>query len=314
LFHNNALLAAMGAALVVGGSVILSQRFSVSKFWPEIIESEATITNLLGAMTSFLWKETASAEHAENSLRLVSMAPPPKFAREFEVKFGLRVMSNYGLSDFGMATSYTADDSREKIGSIGRPRAGMEVKIVDDDDFEVPPGVAGEIVLRCNDPWRAALGYYKLPEATLAAHRNQWFHTGDRGMFDADGYLWFIDRKKDCIRRRGENISAFEVEQIISTHPEIAGAAVFPVATQSNDEEVAAVVVRRPGSRCNEAELVDHCQRNMAYFMIPRYIVFRDELPVTVNQKVEKFKLRQDLEADLSKAWDRERAGIVLAR
>jgi carnitine-CoA ligase len=153
-----------------------------------------------------------------------------------------------------------------------------------------------------------------MPEATLSAHRNQWFHTGDRGVFDAEGYLWFIDRKKDCIRRRGENISAFEVEQIVATHPEVAGAAVFPVATQTNDEEVAAVVVRRPDSQCSEAELVDHCQRNMAYFMIPRYIVFRDELPVTVNQKVEKFKLRQELEADLSKAWDRERAGIVLAR
>jgi crotonobetaine/carnitine-CoA ligase len=314
LFHNNALLAAMGAALVVGGAVILSQRFSVSKFWPEIIESKATITNLLGAMTSFLWKETASVEYAPNSLRLVSMAPPPKFAREFEERFGLRVMSNYGLSDFGMATSYTADDPREKIGSIGRPRAGMEVKIVDDNDFEVPAGVAGEIVLRCNDPWRAALGYYKMPEATLAANKNQWFHTGDRGIFDKDGYLWFIDRKKDCIRRRGENISAFEVEQIIANHPEVAGAAVFPVATQANDEEVAAIIVRRPHSRCSEVELVEHCQRNMAYFMIPRYIAFRDELPVTVNQKVEKFKLRQDLEADLSKAWDRERAGIVLAR
>jgi len=172
----------------------------------------------------------------------------------------------------------------------------------------------GEIVLQSDDPWRATTGYYKMPEATLAANRNQWFHTGDRGVCDADGYLWFVDRKKDCIRRRGENISAFEVEQIIATHPDVANAAVFPVATQANDEEVGAVVVRRPGTIVSERDLIEHCQRNMAYFMVPRYIQFRDVLPTTVSQKVEKFKLRSELEGDLSQAWDREAAGLVLSR
>jgi crotonobetaine/carnitine-CoA ligase len=314
LFHNNALLAATASALVVGGSVALSQRFSVSKFWSEIRASGATITNLLGAMTSFLWAMPPSADDRDNKLRLVSMAPPPKFAREFEHRFGLSVMSNYGLSDFGMATSFTGTDPREKIGSIGRPRRGMQVRIVDDNDFETPPGTPGEIVLRCDDPWRAASGYYKMPEATLTANRNQWFHTGDRGIMDADGYLWFVDRKKDCIRRRGENISAFEVEQILSNHPSVATAAVFPVATRSNDEEVAAVVVRRPGASIGPRELIEHCQRNMSYFMVPRFIEFREELPTTVNQKIEKFRLRQDLESDLGRAWDREAEGVALVR
>jgi crotonobetaine/carnitine-CoA ligase len=213
-----------------------------------------------------------------------------------------------------MVTSFTAHEPPEKLGSIGKPRRGFRVKIVDDDDFEVPAGEVGEMVLQSDDPWRATTGYYKMPEATLAANRNQWFHTGDRGRCDADGYLWFVDRKKDCIRRRGENISAFEVEQIIATHPEVANAAVFPVAAEGNDEEVGAIVVRRPESRLSEIELVAHCQRNMAYFMVPRYIQFRDALPTTVNQKVEKFRLRQALEADLSQAWDREAAGVVLAR
>ncbi len=314
LFHNNALLAATGAALVCGASVVLSRRFSVSKFWGEIRDSHATITNFLGAMSSFLWSSPPAAGDADNDLRLVSMAPTPKYAREFEQRFGLKAMNNYGLSDFGMVTSFTAQEPPEKLGSIGKPRRGFLVKIVDEDDFEVPDGEVGEMVLQSDDPWRATTGYYKMPEATLAANRNQWFHTGDRGMRDAEGYLWFVDRKKDCIRRRGENISAFEVEQIIATHPEVGNAAVFPVATRTNDEEVGAVVVRRPGSTVSEVELVAHCQRNMAYFMVPRYIQFRDALPTTVNQKVEKFRLRSEFERDLSQAWDREAAGLVLAR
>ena len=170
------------------------------------------------------------------------------------------------------------------------------------------------MVLRFDEPWRGTMGYYKMPEATLASRRNLWFHTGDRGMRDADGYLYFVDRKKDRIRRRGENISAFEVEQIIATHPGVADAAVFPVATATNDEEVAAVIVTKPGASLDELQLVAHCQRNMAYFMVPRYIQFRDALPTTMSQKVEKFKLRRELEAGLSQAWDREAAGVVLAR
>jgi crotonobetaine/carnitine-CoA ligase len=314
LFHNNALLAATATALLCGASVVLSRRFSVSKFWGEIREGHCTITNFLGAMSSFLWSNPPSPADADNELRLVSMAPTPKYAREFEQRFGLKAMNNYGLSDFAMVTSFTEHEPPEKLGSIGKPRAGFRVRIVDDDDFEVPTGEVGEIVLQSDDPWRAATGYYKMPEATLAAHRNQWFHTGDRGRRDADGYFWFVDRKKDCIRRRGENISAFEVEQIIATHPGVANAAVFPVATQTNDEEVGAVVVRRPGATLTEKDLVEHCQRNMAYFMVPRYIQFRGELPTTVNQKVEKFRLRQELEGALSQAWDREAAGVVLAR
>jgi len=314
MFHNNALLAATGAALVCGASVVMSRRFSVSRFWDEIRDARATITNFLGAMSSFLWSSPPSQQDAQNDLRLVSMAPTPKYAREFEQRFGLRAMNNYGLSDFAMVTSFTQFDPRDKLGSIGRPRRGFKVKIVDDDDHEVPAGEIGEIVLQSDDPWRAATAYYRMPDATLAAHRNQWFHTGDRGFRDPDGFLWFVDRKKDCIRRRGENISAFEVEQVISTHTEVANAAVFPVATPANDEEVGAVIVRRPGSAVNEKELIDHCQRNMAYFMVPRYIQFRDTLPTTSSQKVEKFKLRNEFERDLSQVWDREKAGVTLSR
>jgi crotonobetaine/carnitine-CoA ligase len=153
-----------------------------------------------------------------------------------------------------------------------------------------------------------------MPEATLAAHRNQWFHTGDRARCDADGYFWFVDRKKDCIRRRGENISAYEVEQVMARFDAVANVAVFPVKTPDGDEEVGASVVLREGHTLSEAELVEHCARNMSYFMVPRYVQLLAELPVTVNQKVEKFRLKEAMEASLGSVWDRERSGIVLER
>ena len=314
LFHNNALLASMASALVCGGSVVLSKRFSVTRFWDEIRDNQCTVTNLLGAMTSFLWSEPPTDADRDNHLRLVSMAPVPRYAEEFEQRFGLSIMSNYGLSDFGMATSFTAHDPKAKLGSIGRVRRGMQMRVVDDHDFEVPRGQLGELVLRSDDPWRCAGGYYKMPEATLAAHRNQWFHTGDRGYCDEDGYFWFVDRKKDCIRRRGENISAFEVEQILMRHPAVAQAAVFPVSTDTNDEEVGVVIIRHENQTLTPEDVIDYCARNMAYFMVPRYIEFRTELPTTANQKLEKFKLKQDFERDLTRVWDRETAGIRVRR
>ena len=314
LFHNNALLSATASALVVGGSVALSERFSASRFIDEIRASGSTITNFLGAMSSFLWTQPPKPSDTDNKLRLVSMSPMPVFVAEFEKRFGLKAMSNYGLSDFGTVTAFVPGAPASKLGSIGKARRGFELKIVDDDDFECPTDVVGELVIRSNDPWRAATGYYKMPEATAAAHRNQWFHTGDRARCDADGYFWFVDRKKDCIRRRGENISAFEVEKTIMAHPAVANAAVFPVRTAENDEEVGASVVLREGMQLDAPGVVAHCAANMSYFMVPRYIEFLPELPSTTNQKIEKFKLKQAMEAGLDKVWDREKSGIVLKR
>jgi crotonobetaine/carnitine-CoA ligase len=314
LFHNNALLAASGAAMVCGGSVVMSERFSASRFWDEIRASKATITNFLGAMSTFLWTRPPEPADADNDLRLVSMSPMPGFAPAFEQRFGLKAMSNYGLSDFGTVSAFVPGAPPDKLGSIGKARRGFEFRIVDDDDFECAPGEVGELVIRSHEPWRAATGYYRMPEATLAAHRNQWFHTGDRARCDADGYYWFVDRKKDCIRRRGENISAFEVEQVIMNHPAIANVAVFPVKTADGDEEVGASIVLRPGAAFDETALVAHCARNMSYFMVPRYVEVLAELPATTNQKIEKFRLRQRMEGALDAVWDREKAGIVLQR
>jgi crotonobetaine/carnitine-CoA ligase len=314
LFHNNALLAATGSALLAGASVALAQRFSASRFWDDVCQSGATITNFLGSISSFMWNQPVSSNDRDNPLRLVSMAPTPKFARAFEQRFGISVMNNYGLSDFGMATAYTKDSPREKLGSIGKARRGIQIRIVDEQDFEVADGLTGEIVLRTEEPWRATTGYYKMPEATASATRNLWFHTGDLGYRDADGYFYFVDRKKDSIRRRGENISSFEVEQIIITHVAVAEAAVFPIKVEPNDEEVGAAIVLKAGHSVSERELIEHCQKNMAYFMVPRFIQFRPELPMTQNSKVEKYRLQNDAQSSLASFWDREQAGIKLTR
>jgi crotonobetaine/carnitine-CoA ligase len=197
---------------------------------------------------------------------------------------------------------------------MGKARRGFELKVVDADDFDCPPDEIGELVIRSHEAWRAATGYYKMPEATLVAHRNQWFHTGDRVRCDKDGYFWFVDRQKDCIRRRGENISAFEVERAIMGHPAVANVAVYPVKTADGDEEVGASLVLRPGQSLTPEALIAHCNLHMSYFMVPRYLEFLPELPTTTNQKVEKFRLKQAMDADPGKAWDREKSGIVLKR
>jgi len=318
LFHVNALLTATATALVAGAAVVLAERFSASRFFADIRACGATTTNLLGAMTHFLWAQPPQPDDADNQLRLVSVSPLPAFTAEFEARFGLRAVSNYGLSDFATVTSLGAAAPRSKAGSIGVPRSYYDVRVVDDHDHEVPRGTVGELVLRSREPWRAATGYYKMPEATAAAQRNLWFHTGDRAHQDTDGYFWFVDRKKDCIRRRGENVSAFEVEQVLGTHPAVGAVAVFPVATAEGDEEVGAALVARAGCTLDLPELIAHCAHNLSYFMVPRYLQVVPTLPVTMNQKVEKFRLKASFEADLQagtgRIWDREQAGIRLHR
>jgi crotonobetaine/carnitine-CoA ligase len=188
------------------------------------------------------------------------------------------------------------------------------VRIVDDADFEVPRGQVGEIVVRGKEPWIMCQGYYKMPEATLAAWRNLWFHTGDRGYMDQENYLYFVDRKKDAIRRRGENISSFEVEQIILKHPSVLDVAAFPITSEHSEDEVMVSIVLREGGTLSEMQLIEFCNRNMPYFMVPRYVEIVNALPKTMTEKVEKYKLRASAETRLSAIWDREKAGIVIKR
>lgn len=314
MFHTNALQGATYNALMVGASIALQKRFSASRFWQDIRASGATLTNLLGSMINILWSQPADTQDADNKLRMCMSAPIPDFGLDFEKRFGLRFIQSYSLTDFGPSHAYSLVDPLSKLGSCGRARVGIEARIVDEDDFELSRGQRGELVLRHAMPWTHSQGYYKMPEATTSAWRNGWFHTGDVGVIDEDGYFWFLDRTKDAIRRRGENISAYEVEKAILSHPGVRDVAVFAVKSEMSEDEVAAAIVAKTGRVLDQAELVRYCQTQMAYYMVPRYLAVMDDLPRNTSQKVEKFKLRQWANEDLSRLWDREQAGIVVKR
>jgi len=309
LFHVNALLGATYMALTAGASVALQRRFSASGFWRDVRASDATVSSMLGSMANILWNQPPSPDDAQNSLRLSQVTPIPEFARAFEARFGMRFASSYGLTDYGASHAFKTDDPDAKLGSCGRTRRGYEARIVDDDGFDVPAGETGELVLRCNNPWEVSPGYYKMPEATLESLRGGWFHTGDRGTIDADGYFWFVDRLKDSIRRRGENISSYEIEQVVLRHPAVADAAAFPVASPLGEDDVALAVILKPGPSLPAHELVAWCADAMARHMVPRYVQFLADLPRNASQKVEKRRLREDAERDLARLWDGERDG-----
>lgn len=314
-FHANGLLSNTYGPLVSGARVALARRFSASNYWNEVRSSGATALSLLGSIGNVLWSLPPSPSDTDHAVRQAVIVPVPANARAFEKRFGLRFISVYGLTDYCPgATVFTLDDPPAKLGSGGRPRRDMQVAIFDENDMPVPPGEIGEIVLRSKTSWGTASGYYKMPEATLTSRRNMWFHTGDRGYFDEDGYLFFADRKKDSIRRRGENISAFEVEQAVCSHPGVAEAAAFPMTSPLSEDEVAVAIIAMPGTTVSEAEVIEHCQLNVSYFMVPRYIRFVRDLPRSGTHKVEKYKLKQEAEADRSLYWDREEAGMVVRR
>jgi crotonobetaine/carnitine-CoA ligase len=195
---------------------------------------------------------------------------------------------------------------------MGRVFEGFAARVVDDDDNVVPDGTPGELTLRAEAPFAFGTGYFQAPDKTVEAWRNLWFHSGDRVIRDPDGYFRFVDRLKDAIRRRGENISSFEVEQVLLSHPDIATAAVFPVRSELAEDEVMAAIVGRPGCTLDPVALTRFCETRMAYFAVPRYIDVVDALPQTENGKVQKYKLRE--RGVSPETWDREAAGIVVAR
>jgi crotonobetaine/carnitine-CoA ligase len=240
---------------------------------------------------------------------------PAAFYDEFKQRFGIRaIQSLYALTDVGVVSITMSADPESKRLSAGKPNHRFDVQIVGEEDEPLPVGTTGEIVVRNREPWIMPRGYYNDWERTVTAWQNLWFHTGDRGYFDEDGYLYFVDRKKDAIRRRGENISSYEVEQIILKHPSVRDAAAYPLASEHSEDEVAVSVIVREGYELSEKQLIEHCRDNMPYFMVPRYLEFTETLPCTMTGKVEKYKLQQSASNRIDEIWDREKAGIKISR
>ena len=198
------------------------------------------------------------------------------------------------------------------LGTCGKVRAGIEARVVDENDCEVASGEIGELMVRADRPWSMNSGYFGNPEATARAWRNGWFHTGDAFRRDADGNFFFVDRMKDAIRRRGENISSFEVEAEVGSHPSVQECAVVAVPSELGEDEVLVALVAQPGVEIDPKQLIEYLIPRMAHFMVPRYVRIVLELPKTPTQKVQKHLIRgEGVTAD---TWDRERAGIVIRR
>jgi carnitine-CoA ligase len=297
-------------ALIYAGSTVVIDAFSVSRFWDIVRRYEITTVGLLGSMAQFLLKQPQSADDRDHPLRSVIIAPFDENAIAFGKRFNVPTYTEFNMTE--LCVPLWAGPNPAVPGTCGRPQRGVEVRLVDEHDIEVPIGRAGELLVRADLPWTLSHGYLNDAEATAAAWRNGWFHTGDLLRRDDDGNYFFVDRIKDVLRRRGENISSFEVEGAILTHPKVREAAVVPVAGDGSEDEVLAVIVPVPESELEPAELIAFLRDKLPYFMIPRFIRVLDVLPKTPTQKVEKHVLRAA--AVTADTWDRVAAGIHVER
>jgi len=301
LFHAVASWLGVVPALMMGGRIAIAPRFSASGFWEDVRRFRADVAHGIFSMVPILMKQPPHRDDANQPARRFYFA---KVDEAFERRFACRIVEVYGATETGVVTM-TPQGERRRIGSCGRPNTEtFDVIIANERDEPVAPGEVGEILVRPKRPYAMLTAYYNNAEATAEAFRNLWFHTGDNARADADGYLYFVDRKKDAIRRRGENISSAEVEAVLNRHPAVLESAVIAVPSKLGEDEVKAVIVLRGGATLNAEELWAFCDEHMPRFWVPRYIEFRTEMPKTPSQKIQKYLLRDD--GSLRELFDRQ--------
>jgi crotonobetaine/carnitine-CoA ligase len=309
IFH----IGGMGVIFVMlarGGSIAVMDSFATEKFWPFVRDSKTTAIFLLGVMATFLLKAPPAEDDRDHEVRVAFMVPLTETCVDFHARFGIDVYTIFNMTE--ISSPIVSEPNPTRRGTCGKARPGVEVRLVDENDCEVPIGDIGEMIVRTDRPWGMNSGYYKNPEATARAWRNGWFHTGDCFRQDDQGYFYFVDRMKDAIRRRGENISSFEVEAEVVGHPSVREAAAYAVPSEIGEDEVMIAVAPVDAVAIDEAALVEFLGERMAYFMVPRYVRVLDELPKTPSSKVMKHILRdQGVTED---TWDREASKIHLKR
>ena len=307
LFHSNAMVMGVYPAMIQGAKVVVEEKYSASNFWKWMKDFKITKFNLVGVMSYFMWNAPVVPEEKEHEVKLVLGSPAPHdIIEDFMERFGIKFMEGYGLTEVGQCT-FMRPGEPFRIGSCGKESPGYEIKIVNPDtDEELPPDTPGELVLRPRIPNICLHYYHKMPEKTVSDFRNFWFHTGDLCRKDDDGYIFFMDRVKDYIRRRGENISSFEVENMVSSHPKINEAAAIAVKVDEegrySEDEVMIVIVKEEGKNLDPKEIIEFLKPIMPKFMIPRFIKFRKSLPKTPTNRVQKAKLREEGVTD--DTWD----------
>jgi crotonobetaine/carnitine-CoA ligase len=313
LFHFSGQTWLVAAALAIRGSAVVEPAFSASRYMARIRETGATAAMGMGAMGYAVMAQPVDPDERNHSLRHVTFMPSTAaLVDAFAKRFGVEPFAEV----FGQSECWPAmlGDPRgpRRPGSMGKATPGLRVLLVDDDDIEVPVGQPGEIVLRGEEPHRLFSGYWNDSEGTATAFRNLWHHTGDCACVDEDGYYWFVDRKKDSLRRRGENVSSLELEAAILRHPGVAAVAVHAVHSALSEDEIKACLVVKDGHKLEIGELFDFFKKNLPYYAVPRYVEFIDALPANVNGRVQKFVLRE--RGITGQTLDLEALGLTITR
>lgn len=316
LFHMNATSTTILASALVAGKAAVYKRFSVSNFWPEIERTGATIISLLGSMIPLLIEaaDNESAQRCFGQVRVALGTPfPAPLQEKWLARFGTPHMgaNSYGITEASVIVSLP-HGIQPAPNSSGMRVDDFDVRIVDENDVELPPGVAGEVICRPSKPHVMFEGYWNRPEETLKIMRNLWLHTGDIGMFDQEGFFYFVDRKKDYLRRRGENISSYEMETTFRAHEAIEDVAVHAVLSALTEDDVKVTAVLKPGMTLTEVELCLWAVERLPYFAVPRYVEFREQLPRNPVGRILKYQLRD--EGCTLTTWDREKSGLELTK
>lgn len=295
MFHVNGQFVSVMPTLIAGATLIVAEQFSASKFMQQARQHRATTTSLVAATAKMILAQPKSELDNKSDLRLVlyAIAIPNEQWIEFETRFNVKLLDQYGMTETLAQTILNPVDLEMKMNCVGLPRLGTEIKVVDDGGREVPPGIIGEIIVQ-GVPGRTIMkGYYKNPEATDQTIKNGWLYTGDNAYVDEDGYFHFVDRKKDMIKRGGENVAAVEVEYVISLHPKVQEVAVIGVPDAIRDEAIMALIILRDGETSDSDEIIDFCNKRLAKFKVPSFVVFKDSFPRTSVGKIQKNVLRE---------------------
>jgi crotonobetaine/carnitine-CoA ligase len=300
-------------ATVFGGASVIRETFSSTDYWDDVRTFDANATVLLGPLAQMLLDQPEKENDRDNPMQTICMAPVIPGVDEFCERFGVDVFTTYNMTEINCPI-IRADEccTSENYRSCGKARPGVEVRIVDDHDLEVPPNTPGELIVR-GEPWELNAGYWNMPEQTNEAWRNGWFHTGDAFTYDEQGNHYFVDRVKDYIRRRGENISSFEIEAIVNAHPDVAECGAVAVPSEHGEDEVKIAVVVEPGADFEPADLINYLVPRMPRFAIPRYVEIWESLPKTeATARIQKTKIRAMGVGD--QVWDRVEAGVEIPR
>lgn len=314
LFHFNAIAICVVGTLIVGGSAAIARRFSVSRFWDEVRRTDATVLSLLGPVALMVQTATAPGDALGHSVRLMAAAPlAPDTDRYWREEIGTDTFSaGFGLTEASLLAVLPAGEPNAP-GAAGKVNnEDFDIRIVDDADDDVALGEVGELVARPRRPHTMFAGYWRRPEAWTSVTSNLWFHTGDLCRVDADDFLFFVDRKKDYLRRRGENISSFELEKTFLGHESVHDVAVHAVASDLGEDDVKVTAVLEDDADVDEETLCRWSAGRLPYFAVPRYVEFRSELPRNPVGRVLKYALRNEGVTDTT--WDREKAGVELER